>query len=59
MFRRIFAALAQLSAALESLTATVEEARANFRENLGLDGAAEPQALQHKPTVGRGKKKSV
>ena len=41
MFKRFFNALAGLTAAVDALTASVTEANANFRANLGLDGPAD------------------
>ena len=58
MFREFFAALANLSAAVDALTATVQEARDNFRRNLGLDHQGEPEQLEHEPAAARGRKKS-
>jgi hypothetical protein len=47
MFKRFFNALAGLTAAVDALTASVTEANANFRSNLGLDGPADVPALEH------------
>ena len=46
MFRAFFSAIRGTTAALESLTASIREADANWRANLGLDAPAdEPAAL--------------
>lgn len=37
MFRKFFTALANLTSAVETMTASVQEANNNFRKNLGLD----------------------
>ena len=47
MFKRFFNALAGLTDAVDALTASVTEANANFRANLGLDGPADVPALEH------------
>ncbi len=49
MFRKFFAALSNLTLAVETLTASVLEANNNFRSNLGLDHEPEQPALAHKP----------
>jgi hypothetical protein len=47
MFKRFFSALANLTASVETLTASVNEANTNFRSNLGLDFKDELPALDH------------
>jgi hypothetical protein len=47
MFKRFFNALAGLTDAVDALKASVTEANANFRANLGLDGPADVPALEH------------
>jgi hypothetical protein len=47
MFKRFFNALSGLAAAVDALTASVTEANANFRANLGLDGPDDVLALEH------------
>ena len=47
MFKRFFNALAGLTDAVDALTASVTEANANFRANLGLDGPADVPTLEH------------
>lgn len=46
MFKRFFNALAGLTDAVNALTASVTEANANFRTNLGLDGPTDMPALE-------------
>jgi hypothetical protein len=47
MFKRFFNALAGLTDAVDALKASVTEANANFRANLGLGGPSDVPALEH------------
>ena len=47
MFKRFFNALAGLTVAVDAFKASVTEANANFRANLGLDGPPDVPALEH------------
>jgi hypothetical protein len=49
MFRRLFAAIANLTASMEALALSVTEANTNFRQNIGIDPqpAVQPAQLQH------------
>jgi hypothetical protein len=47
MFKRLFAAIANLTTSMESLALSVTEANTNFRANLGLDNHEEPARLEH------------
>jgi hypothetical protein len=49
MFKRLFAAIANLTASMESLALSVTEANTNFRQNLGLDAQPvdQPAQLEH------------
>jgi hypothetical protein len=56
MFKRFFNALGNLTASVETLTASVQEANTNFRSNLGLDNREdEPQQLDYEPAAKRKK----
>jgi hypothetical protein len=58
MFRKFFTALADLSAAVETLAASVRAANDNFRARLGLDEDNQPEQLEHEPAAARGRKKT-
>jgi hypothetical protein len=55
MFKRLFAAIANLTSSMESLALSVSEAYRNFRANLGLDQHDEPEQLVHQEPAGNGK----
>jgi hypothetical protein len=55
MFKRLFAAIANLTAGMEALALSVSEADRNFRANLGLDRHDEPEQLEHHEPASNGK----
>jgi hypothetical protein len=55
LFKRLFAAIANLTASMELLALSVTEADRNFRQNLGLDYHEEPAQLEHQEPAGNGK----
>jgi hypothetical protein len=56
MFRRFFAALANLTAGAEALAASFAEANDRFRQNLALDHPEQPEQLDHEPAVKKSRK---
>ena len=57
MFRKLWNALANLTSAVDTLTASVKEANDNFRANLGLDQQDDqPAQLNYEPTTKSRKK---
>jgi hypothetical protein len=59
MFKRFFSALANLTASVETLTASVQEANDNFRANLGMDEPNDqPDQLEHDATATKTKRRA-
>jgi hypothetical protein len=56
MFRRFFAALANLTAGAEALAASFAEANDRFRQNLALDPQDQPGQLEHEPAIKKTRK---